>query len=123
MKNYIFVPYEIAIYLKNKGYNEKCIAYYYPYISGEFIHKIDSIENINKDLNNLTLVKAPTWQQLIDWIYREKNIFIEKEYVGGVERVERYTAVLMDEYYNMTYTRKYLADNLNDAIIDLLQIV
>ena len=123
MRNNIFVTYDIALYLKNKGFNDECVAYYYPYTSGEFIHKIASVENINKDLYNLALVKAPTWQQVIDWIYYNMNIFIEKEYVGGIERVEKYTAVLMDEYHNTTYTRKYLAGNLNDAIVDVLQIV
>ena len=118
--NNIFVTYDIALYLKNKGYNEECIAYYYPYTSGEFIHKIGSVENINMDLYNLALVKAPTWQQVIDWLYQENNIFIEKEYVGGIEKRESYTAVFMNEYKDMTYLRKYLANNLNEAIIDVL---
>lgn len=53
-----FVPYELALKLKELGFNEKCLAHYaftslklnVPVITSSHIHK------------------APLWQQAFDWL-------------------------------------------------------
>lgn len=72
---HLFVSYEIAKTLKEKGFNEECIAYYLG--SLEFRgteHDLVLVENeINKLENNWkTTISAPLYQQVIGW-FREKH--------------------------------------------------
>ena len=63
-----FVTYEIALKLKELGFNESCLGYYtitnkgllYPYNMYEYIYRKDF------------LCAAPLWQQVIDW-FRDKH--------------------------------------------------
>ena len=67
-----FVTYEIALKLKELGFNEKCLAYYeetlgnYPLI----------ITHYEEDL----YLKAPLWQQAIDWLFTEKKLSIDTDF-------------------------------------------
>lgn len=65
----IFVPYKIAVQLKEIGFDEPCIGYY-------------EKDNPNVRLNEKTgtikhnslliYISAPTWEQVFKW-FREKN--------------------------------------------------
>jgi len=77
---HLFVPYELALKLKEKGFDEECFGNYdcwskkeparlmtniYPYFLGqEYAKRFDK-----------TCILAPLYQQVIDW-FREKNIQI-----------------------------------------------
>lgn len=69
MKN-LFVPYELALKLKEKGFDEPCLGYYgiwstelrFPVYAGE-LENWNTIEN---------LCSAPLYQQVQDW-FREKH--------------------------------------------------
>lgn len=66
MKN-LFVPYEIALIAKEKGFNEPCLAEYD--LLDKQLELIDSLEFPSKNLkNNLC---APLYQQIIDWLVNE----------------------------------------------------
>lgn len=60
---HLFVPYEIALQLKEKGFNEDCFGCYYK--DKTFAYHPDSD----------VYVDAPLYQQVIDW-FREKEIRI-----------------------------------------------
>jgi hypothetical protein len=71
-----FVPYEIALILKDKGFDELCLGYYredaqkkdgslYEYITP---YEYDEV----KECEHMIPVFAPLWQQVIDWL-REKH--------------------------------------------------
>ncbi|MBK7362645.1 MAG: hypothetical protein IPJ01_10155 [Micavibrio sp.] len=76
MKN-IFVTYEIAKQLQEKGFNEPCI--------GMFLEnkEIYSLSNPTKDFSFVTNegkqhnISAPLWQQAEEWLFKQYNIFIE----------------------------------------------
>lgn len=60
-----FVTYEIALKLKELGFNEPCFGVYY-----------DKDGNIRKtDFSEIG--DAPLWQQAIDWLMRVHNMDIE----------------------------------------------
>lgn len=73
-----FVTYEIALTLKELGLNDPCLAYFYldehhdlmsnceNVIEGDFV-----VEEITKYL------KAPLWQQVIDWFRDKYGLHIE----------------------------------------------
>ncbi len=82
----LFVPYELAVKLKEKGFKEKCIFMY------------DKLNMLSKDLrtneqefygvnynSSLYCCSAPFWQQVIDWLREEKNIKVVENPNGGWE--------------------------------------
>jgi len=70
MKN-LFVPYETALLLAEKGYNEPCFATYNKLSSG-----VDLIEK-KFGINRLsTLVAAPLYQQAVEWLRDEHHVHV-----------------------------------------------
>ena len=79
-----FVTYEIALKLKELGFDEKCFGFWYvsqinnsciELRHGMCIFKSTSIE-LSKYPKN---VLAPLWQQVIDWFREKQNICINIE--------------------------------------------
>ena len=70
-----FVTYEIALKLKELGFDEECLGYYtinnkgllYPYNMHKYIYRKDF------------LCVAPLWQQVIDWLREKYNLYISIE--------------------------------------------
>lgn len=65
-----FVTYEIALAIKELGFDEECCAIYrknhlYPILGFE---KINSVKK--------SVIAAPLWQQVIDFIFNKYNILI-----------------------------------------------
>lgn len=77
MKNQ-FASYEISLKLKELGFDEECLACYYPWSSTdqEFQLPPNRIANkFNKEFINAKAINGcatPLWQQAIDW-FREKH--------------------------------------------------
>lgn len=83
-----FVSYDIAVKLKEKGFKEKCIAYYWENINehtpsfvvednmpDEGICIIDLLSEHNK-AEWSPFIDAPTISQVLKWLREEKKIFI-----------------------------------------------
>ena len=67
----LFVPYELAVLAKEKGFNEATLACYE--LDGCFAFLPYNDENINLDTE---LFSAPIYQQLVDWFREEHNILV-----------------------------------------------
>jgi hypothetical protein len=77
-----FVPYEIALILKEKGFHEPCFCFYRE--NGQVAEGSICFGLLNNNLNDVydyekhqnpireTIVTAPLWQQVNDWL-REKH--------------------------------------------------
>ena len=63
-----FVTYEIALALKELGFDEPCLGLYYTE-NNNFLKTNYSHSNIVK--SNDFIIDCPLWQQVIDW-FREK---------------------------------------------------
>ena len=76
-----FVTYEIALAMKELGFNEECLGYYFVHIKDapvELIIEINTRTNANFiKAGAKRCCLAPLWQQCIDWFYSEKSIIIE----------------------------------------------
>lgn len=99
-----FVTYEIALKLKELGFNEKCLASYYTddernYGKGDIYdcrRKLSSsidfdpfkeeFDNFYINSNETYYVSAPLWQQVIDWFKEKHNMYIEITYEGGLQK-------------------------------------
>ena len=81
-----FVTYEIALKLKELGFDEECFAIFFRAIlnNGRTVNYIsDDWESpfyknrTNSESNSVDIVSAPLWQQVIDWLRDEHDIVIE----------------------------------------------
>lgn len=76
-----FCGYEIALQLKELGFDEKCFGYF------EIAEKIKIEVSYNSDPNLIRrdFIAAPLWQQVISW-FREKHkinmLFIQSNHTG-----------------------------------------
>lgn len=79
----LFVPVDIALQLKELGFDEPCIGFYTN--SGELKRHLkmegdpDSFDVglINSNINVDGYVTAPLYQQVVDWFRTAHNLFIE----------------------------------------------
>lgn len=75
-----FVPYYLAVQLKDLGFNEECL--------GSFTIEDNSLQIV--DMYNLpSVVKAPLWEQAFDWLlWKLKHISIDVIYsTAGCELI------------------------------------
>lgn len=76
-----FVTYEIALKLKELGFDEVCF--------GAFVPDEDNcleIGGIFKECKSL--IKSPLWQQVVDWFRDEYKLIIEIYYNFGSKKFE-----------------------------------
>lgn len=70
---HLFVPYELALELKNRGFNEPCLAFYY---LGQF-HPQELLKPyFNSEKSEMYFASAPTYSQAIDWFWERHNISV-----------------------------------------------
>lgn len=92
---HLFVPYELAVKLKEKEFNEPCIAYYHEdnktnlfnISHNQFSDEFSTVNN-----NSSHLICSPLYQQVVDW-FREKyklHIEIDEEDLEGNDSIHRY---------------------------------
>ena len=86
-----FVTYEIALKLKELGFDEDCINFYsfYPNIGWSLSLLGVTNEDVVEQMvchHNIKGIKAPLWQQVIDWFREKHNIWIqiEMQYYDGI---------------------------------------
>ena len=65
-----FVTYEIALKLKELGFDEECCALY----RHEHLFNTLGFEKINSDKQSV--IAAPLWQQAIDWFRERYNLHL-----------------------------------------------
>lgn len=119
MKN-LFVSYETALALKEKGFNEPCLAWYYSDRSAlGKLHLEYSEPNTKYHLN------SPTYDQVTSW-FREKyriGIYVrgcnKVGNFGGYEYIIGDNAIVVSKYNN--YENYYEA--LNKAIEEALKLI
>lgn len=72
-----FVPYNLALKLKELGFDEMCIAFYNEKTELRLVsqksHKISMRIMRNRSLRNEAKCTAPLWQQAFDWMLDKVN--------------------------------------------------
>lgn len=77
---HLFVPYAIALALKEKGFDEPCFGFHYVYFKGDNVElKIEpngrtNAAFIKADAKSCCL--APVYQQVVDWFRDKHSIYI-----------------------------------------------
>ena len=108
-----FCPYELALELKELGFDEKCIGLWQSKYNSVPYLNINSVENIdtllsgkihNEDVNYI--VKSPLWQQAFDWFMNNYKLFPKIDQYYG----ERFYVNIED----MNFPSLYSSDKLRD---------
>ena len=84
-----FVTYEIALKLKELGFDEECFGryegtdYYLEKWNGV---KLEPTHTTSQNTFSWQLASTPLWQQVIDWFREKHNIWIqiEMQYYDGI---------------------------------------
>lgn len=100
---HLFVPYELALLAKEKGFNEPCIAEYFHkeltfYTNEDDEYSGECVELTaykNESLNHFDVkntVSAPLYQQLVDWFREKHSLSVEvsewsKNFSGKVKPI------------------------------------
>ena len=74
-----FIPYEIALALKELGFREECSAYYSN--QEELCFKWKTYGNMST--HSLRLIQAPTFSQAFRWFREKYHIIGEVKFKGG----------------------------------------
>lgn len=86
----LFLPYELAVIAKEKGFNEKCLAYYRIlekkpdlkyYNMSSVAHKNDRNSKLKGEY-----LTAPLYQQIVDWFREKHEIYIHVEFATSLQR-------------------------------------
>lgn len=143
---HLFVSYEIAKLLKDKGFDEECLYYYFPTgIVGETIYKLLSKEH-EVDLDGTSIdkgyklglfqltVPAPLYQQVIDWFREKHGLHIWAEPMGDINPelytwyIESTKGIVLQEvgspkYKNWEWSNESYYQALDAAIKEALKLI
>ena len=67
-----FIPYELALELKELGFDEECFSLYFN--NGEFSEMFHSFYTNAEVVMRLNAVCAPLWQQAFDWLFQKYSL-------------------------------------------------
>lgn len=119
---HLFVPYEIALILKQKGFDEPCLGWWW--INGDIFYSGDIAVQYLKDNASSNGCSAPLYQQVVDW-FREAegvHIHIKRDWDNGnMLGFEGIVETDMGVEYTETYPTYYEA--LTEAINQALNII
>jgi hypothetical protein len=94
-----FVTYEIALKLKELGFDETCFC---QYSKNEFIDITGRYKNSH--FNKEDQIAAPLWQQAIEW-FRKRNLIIDLSMVENGSDNWRYAVNQKWEYFRGSYEK------------------
>lgn len=131
------VSFEISKKLKEKGFREKCFAYYAPYDATLFYNKSNfrggivddclySYNSLRESVSTSELIDAPTISQVLKWLREEKRIEvnacwdnIDAQWIRYASEMDKpdlvgyYTTIDYDSYEQAAIAGiEYVLDNL-----------
>ena len=120
-----FVTYELAVKLKEKGFDEPCYGYYHCNGGNDSFELCGNGDRDFQNSKNRYRVAAPTISQVLKWLREEKKIYLElvivvdAEYMCDIYKIDaRPIECLGSTEYYKTYEAaalagiEYVIDNL-----------
>lgn len=103
----LFIPYKLAVIAKEKGFDEQCFGYFR---KGElqFFDK-RNIVGSNQDLYKSDYIKAPMYQQLVDW-FREKHNLYLSPIISSLDKTEKRYFISIMQINNNDVSRQLCFD-------------
>jgi len=109
---HLFVPYKIALELKEKGFNEPCLGFF----KEEKFHTCFSFAYNQEEAEKFyKAISAPLYQQVMDWFREKHNIHlaVDFEYLTN-----KYDVMFQEKTKGRweRYTRYYASVTYNEAL-------
>lgn len=105
----LFVPYKIALRLKEIGFNEPCLAIYnnssMPFIAG-------NTPVFNDKTEDESIITAPIYEQVVDWLSKEHDVHISIYHSN--DDYNDYRVRIYKTLSKSTYTSFYLRNGDNN---------
>lgn len=102
---HLFVPYETALKLKEKGFDERCFGHY---VEPCLIHLLNDealfVETAILKPKNFVIINAPLYQQVIDWFREKHNLHFEIKVEDYVSEPSYYWSIF-GKYKDMLHIR------------------
>jgi hypothetical protein len=112
-----FIPYEIALELKELGFNEPCLGYYI-----ELKNPPEGILTIDKCENNIDGCLAPLKQQVFRWFREKYGLFYDNlKYINKQWKFTTYSSNIKD--YNQSDFYDTYEEAELECIKKLIEIV
>lgn len=97
-----FVTYEIALAIKELGFDERCFGWY-DKDKRFFFPANNTLHTKNSKVEKLSIIAAPLWQQIIDWFRKKYDIHISIEPLHRPKRFNKlmycFCISCKDNYY------------------------
>lgn len=128
MNEKFHVPFKTAKLLKEKGYSGICDYYYAP--DKQLYFGVTRVSNDTLDYENNGTVAAPTYHEVLDWLEKEKGIYITTLWnIGETDKEDTYEIwwkcfvdiTLHEEQVTSVYHTREEA--LNDGILKALEML
>jgi hypothetical protein len=119
-----FVPYEIALKLTEKGFDQPCLGYYYD--DGKFSFwnwtVFKDYPYLTKNTAMTDSISAPLWQQVLTWLRDVHNIDINID-PGGLPKM--YAVFVKNWIYENEKDRALFTyeDAQEQAILKALELI
>lgn len=128
---HLFVPYELALKLKEKGFEEKCLGYYLGQRQNpnenDFILEENQCNKEHPDW--VSTISAPLYQQVVDWVREKHGIHLEVSRRSVNNSYIEYNPYVYDKFQDR-HTEGTLGDEyhnyyeaLTGAIVEALKLI
>ena len=130
-----FVTYDLAVKLKEKGFKEKCYAYYFPKgselifnhnpFSGGIVEDcLYSNNSLPNECMASDFVDAPQIHEVLKWLRNEKKLFVEPSlFKYGYESYVQSTIFKEDKDYTDTWRVEGFHSTYEQAILAGIEYV
>jgi hypothetical protein len=96
-----FIPYELALSLKQLGFDEPCLFYYYGSNDLQSLIQIDMPRLVNHNESILgTCYSAPSYSQAFRWFREKHNLRCQINYIGGLINETTWWDISIIGHYN-----------------------
>ncbi len=121
---HLFVPYELALLAKEKGFDEECLGCYSKheneYLRYLMFHDCSS--------NSETRLRAPLYQQLVDWFRETHGIEVsvkswKREGGNGIDYVYSNKKLGMPSTFNFEYKKESYYEALEAALTEAFKLI
>lgn len=97
---HLFVDKQIAIELKDLGFDEPCFCVYNPSVDGIFMSNSNDLDGQprNSDLTSGVSIALPIYQQVIEWFIKEHDLVIIVEYIGHLDDIPKFEGTIVGDF-------------------------
>ena len=123
---HLFVDYELAVKLKEKGFDEPCLAGFLIADDGQFsIYGIDTNHESLSEIEEENWLNAPLYQQVVDWLLDNHEIDIDTHYNSNLTKKHQFQIHTKDGFCKVDSDLEFDSKHemLTKAIEEALKLI